>query len=175
MSAMTGYQSINFLFRNNKKNTLYMYMSNQNKKVLLRGGHMAHNVPSSCDHWSQTINVLTTTPSTPLKLTQNTATSKSADLHSPQRWSTGCSCAGRRRTRRCTWGSDDTDTTHQRPSSGTAPQSTTCCVVASPPSSDGCSRITGRQGNRERISIRQIQMHVWLFQLQTNLVLQLPW
>ena len=32
------------LFRNNNKNTLYMYMSNQNKKVLLRGGHMAHNV-----------------------------------------------------------------------------------------------------------------------------------
>ena len=32
----------------NNKNTLYMYMSNQNKKVLLRG-HMAHNVPSSCD------------------------------------------------------------------------------------------------------------------------------
>ena len=24
-------------------------MSNQNKKVLLRGGHMAHNVPSYCD------------------------------------------------------------------------------------------------------------------------------
>ena len=36
----------NFIFC--KKNTLYM--SNQNKKVLLRGGHMAHNVPSSCDH-----------------------------------------------------------------------------------------------------------------------------
>ena len=34
------------LFRSNKK---YMYMSNQNKKVLLRGGHVAHNVPSSCD------------------------------------------------------------------------------------------------------------------------------
>ena len=37
------------LFRNNNKHTLYMYTSNQNKKVLLRGGHMAHKVPSSCD------------------------------------------------------------------------------------------------------------------------------
>ena len=37
------------LFRNNNKNTLYMYMSDQNKKVLLRGGHNAHNVPSSRD------------------------------------------------------------------------------------------------------------------------------
>ena len=42
-------KSNKILFGNNNKNTLYIYMSNKNKKVLLRAGHVAHYLPSSCD------------------------------------------------------------------------------------------------------------------------------
>ena len=40
LSITLDTKSNQILFRNNNKNTIYMYMSNKNKKVVLRGGHI---------------------------------------------------------------------------------------------------------------------------------------